>query len=76
MEGWFDAQVATKISAWIINKEEEGMVNGHIPDTARLRLFKHNTEPEKREVGLYCSKLVWKDGNQVREMIPRVTITL
>jgi len=74
-EGWFDTQVAAKISTWIMNKEEEGMVNGFIPDSARLRLVKHDTGPEKRKVELHCSKLIWKDGNPSREMIPGVTIT-
>jgi hypothetical protein len=74
-EGWFDTLVAAKISTWLMNKEEEGMVNGFIPDAARLRLVKHDTGPEKRKVELHCSKLVWKDGKPAREMIPSVTIT-
>jgi hypothetical protein len=75
-EGWFDTLVAAKISKWLMDKEEGGKVDGNIPDTARLRLIKHDLGPHKRTAELYCSQLVWKDGNAARVMLPPVTITL
>lgn len=73
-EGWFDTLIAAKISTWIMNEEEKGMVHGFIPDAARLRLVKHVPGPEKQKVEVHCSKLVWKDGKTGREMLPPVTI--
>lgn len=58
-----------------MDKEERGMVNGHIPDSARLRLIKHELGPHKRTAELYYSQLIWKDGNAAREILPPVMIT-
>jgi hypothetical protein len=74
-EGWFETIVAAKISIWLMKKEEEGMVKGFIPDPVRLRLVKHEVGPQKQLVVLYYSKLVWKDGQSAREILPPVTIT-
>ncbi len=68
-EGWFNTVVAAKISKWLMDKEEGGNFGGYIPETARLRLIKHELGPNKAE--LYCS--LWKDEN-TREMLPHVTI--
>jgi hypothetical protein len=74
-EGWFDTLVAANISMWIMTMEEEGMVNGFIPDTARLRLISHEVGPQRRMAVIRCSKFVWKDGKAARELLPLVTIT-
>ncbi|PMD55487.1 uncharacterized protein K444DRAFT_666717 [Hyaloscypha bicolor E] len=75
-EGWFDALVSAKISTWLMNEEEGGTVHGHIPDTARLRLIKHELGPHKRTAKLHCSRFVRKDGNATRELLPPITINL
>jgi intergrase/recombinase len=37
-EGLWDSEMAAKVSAWVIEKEEAAMVNGYVPETARLRI--------------------------------------
>jgi hypothetical protein len=59
-----------------MEKEEEGIINGHIPDTARLRLIKHELGSFNQTATLYCSQLVQKDGNTARELLSPVIITL
>jgi hypothetical protein len=73
---WYDTEVAAKIVTWIVQKEEEGMVNGCIPEGARLKLHKHETGPHKQFANLHISKHVWKDGVAAREMLPEVRIPL
>ena len=63
--------------AWIVRKEEEGREkNGFVPDSARIRLLKHETGPQKQYAKIYYSKLVWKDGITEREAGPPVKIRL
>ena len=71
-EGWFDTLVAAKISKWLMDKEEKGIVNGFIPDSARLRLIKHVPGQHKRTVDLYCLEL-GKDGNARRGVLYTLT---
>lgn len=52
------------------------MVNGFIPDHARLRLLKYDTGPHKQWDKIHYSKLVWKDGIKARETAEPVTIIL
>jgi hypothetical protein len=73
---WYDTSVAAKIVTWIVQKEEEVMVNGFVPEIARLKLHKHETAPHKQWANLYLSKHVWKDGIATREMLPPVQIPL
>jgi hypothetical protein len=75
-EAWFDTLIAAKIATWVVHKEEEGMVNGFIPDTARVRLVKHESGPQKQWAKIYCSKLVWRNGIESREALPEVLIQL
>ena len=75
-EAWFDTIVDAKVATYIVHKEEEGMVNEFIPDSARLRLLKHETGTQKQWATIYCSKLVWKDGAIAREELPPETIML
>jgi hypothetical protein len=75
-EAWFDTLVAAKVATWIVNKEEEGMENGFVPDSARIRLLKHETGPQKQWAKIYYSKLVWKEGTAARETLPPVKIML
>jgi hypothetical protein len=75
-KGWFNSLVFAKASEWLMHWEEERMVNGFIPDTARLRLIKHELGPHERTAMLYCSQLVQKDGNTARELFGPVMIIL
>ena len=73
---WYDTSVAAKIVTWIVQEEEKGMVNGHVPEIARIKLHRHVTAPHKQWANLYVSKIVWIDGNATREMLPPVQIPL
>lgn len=75
-DGWFDTLVAAKVATWIVHKEEEGMVNGFIPEAARVRLLKHEAGPQKQYAKIYCSKFVVENGIAKREALPPVTIIL
>jgi hypothetical protein len=75
-EGWFDTQVSVKISTWLIDEEERGIVYGYIPEQARWRLIKHELGPDRRTVKLYCSRFVEKDGNATRELVLPIVIDL
>ena len=75
-EAWFDTLVAAKVATYVVNKEERGMINDFIPDSARLRVLRHETGPQKQWATIYCSKLVWKDGAIAREELPPETIIL
>jgi hypothetical protein len=59
-----------------MHKEEEGMVNGFIPENARVRLLEHETGPHKQWAKIYYSTLVWKDEREEREIQPPATIIL
>jgi hypothetical protein len=59
-----------------VQQEEEGMVNGHVPEIARIKLHRHVTAPHKQWANLYISKIVWNDGIPSREMLPPVQIPL
>jgi hypothetical protein len=52
------------------------MENGFVPDSARIRLLKHETGPQKQWAKIYYSKLVWKEGTAARETLPPVKIML
>jgi hypothetical protein len=73
---WVDPLVFAKVSEWLMEKEEEGIVDEFIPDTARLRLIKYELGPFDRIATLYYSQLVQKDGNTARELLPPVMILL
>lgn len=71
--GWFDTPVAAKISKWLMDKEELRMIDGFIPDPARLRLIKHVPGQHMRTADLYCSELTGEDGNARREVLHSIT---
>jgi hypothetical protein len=65
--------MTAKVASWFMNKEEEGMVDGYVPETARLRIVKNDVVLSERKAMIQCSKLM--DGSQERVSLPEVTLT-
>jgi len=57
-EGLWDSEMAAKVSAWVIEKEEAAMVNGYVPETARLRIESMRLSLADRRVMFSYSKLM------------------
>lgn len=72
-EGFWDSEMAVKVCTWFMNQEEEGRVEGHVPEAARLRLVKMDLRLSERKVVIGCSKL--SDGGEERMELPEVTLT-
>jgi hypothetical protein len=72
-EGFYDSLMAAKVASWFMNKEEEGMVDGYVPETARLRIVKNYFVLSEGKATIQCSKLM--EGGQKRVLLPEVTLT-
>ncbi|KUJ06773.1 uncharacterized protein LY89DRAFT_726192 [Mollisia scopiformis] len=72
-EGLWDSLMAARVAGWLMEKEEEGMVDGRVPETARLRIVKNDFVLKERKAVLRCSKLV--EGHEERVVLPDVTLT-
>jgi hypothetical protein len=72
-EGLWDSEMAVKVSTWVMNQEEEGMINGYVPETARLRIVNTELRLSERKAIIRCSKLV--EGCEERVELPEVTLT-
>jgi hypothetical protein len=72
-EGFYDSLMAAKVVSWFMSKEEEGMVDGYVPETARLRIVKNDFVLSERKATIQCSKLM--EGGQERVSLPEVTLT-
>ena len=72
-EGLWDSSMAAKVATWLMNAEEEGMVDGHIPEAARLRIVKTDLKLSERTAVIRCSKLVEETGERVE--MEDVTLT-
>jgi hypothetical protein len=64
--------MVVKIATWMLSKEEEGAVDGHIPETSRLLIVRNDFDLTERKAVLLCSKLV--EGNDEVIMLPEVTL--
>ncbi|CZR65187.1 uncharacterized protein PAC_15087 [Phialocephala subalpina] len=53
-EAFWDSVMAAKICAWIVKVEEEGMVDGFVPEEARVRKIGAKFDLEKKEAELWC----------------------
>ncbi|CZR55417.1 uncharacterized protein PAC_05304 [Phialocephala subalpina] len=71
-EGLWDSAMAATTVSWLINQEEEGLVNGFVPEAARLRIVKLDPRLAERKVILRCSKL----DNGLRERVELSEVTL
>jgi hypothetical protein len=72
-EGFYDSLMAAKVASWFMNKEEEGIIDGYVPETARLRIVKNDFVLSERKATIQCSKLM--KGGQERVLLPEVTLT-
>lgn len=68
-----DSLMAAKVARWLMEKEEEGMVDGFVPEMARLRIVKHDFLLKERWTVIRCSKLV--EGCDERITLPEVKLT-
>jgi hypothetical protein len=72
-EGLWDSLMVATIATWIMNIEEESMVDRYVPQAARLMIVDNNFVLSRRKVMIRCSKLV--EGSGERVMLPEVTLT-
>jgi hypothetical protein len=72
-EGLWDSEMAVAVCTWVMNQEEEGMVDGQVPEAARLRIVKTDLRLSERKVIISCSKLM--EGSEQRIDLPEVTLT-
>lgn len=72
-EGLWDSAMAATVASWFMNREEEGLVDGFVPETARLRIVKLDPRLAQRKVTVRCSKL--EDGMQERVEMSDVKLT-
>ena len=72
-EGLWDSLMAAKVATWLMNAEEGGMVNGYVPEAARLRIVKTDLKLTEKMAIIRCSKLMEETGERVE--MPDVTLT-
>jgi hypothetical protein len=72
-EGLWDSSMAAKIATWIMNAEEDGMVDGYVPETARLIIVQNDFVLSQRKAVIRCSRLI--EGGNERVVLPEVTLT-
>ncbi|KAF8856196.1 hypothetical protein BDZ45DRAFT_594523 [Acephala macrosclerotiorum] len=53
-EAFWDSVMAAKICAWIVEVEEEDMVDGYVPEEARVRKIGAKFDLERKEAELWC----------------------
>lgn len=71
-EGIWDSLLAAKISLWVVEIEEEGQVNGFIPEESRVRQIGTKLDLEKHRAEVWCAQ-PQRDGPK-GEMIRREII--
>jgi hypothetical protein len=71
-EGFYDSLMTAKVASWFMNKEEEGMGDWYVPETARLRIVKKDFVLSERKATIQCSKLM--EGGQERVSLPEVIL--
>jgi hypothetical protein len=54
-EGLLDSMMVVKIVTWMLD-QEEGVVDGLIPESSRLRIVRKDFDLKERKVVLHCSK--------------------
>ncbi|KAK0109269.1 hypothetical protein ONS96_003090 [Cadophora gregata f. sp. sojae] len=72
-EGLWDSAAAAKVACWLVNLEEEEMVDGFVPESSRLRIEKMDTNMMDRKVAIRCSK--WDDDLQGRYDLEDVVLS-
>jgi len=65
--------MAAAVATWLMNKEEEGLVNGYIPETSRLTIVKNDFVLSERKTVIRYSKPL--GGSRKRVILPEVILT-
>jgi hypothetical protein len=68
-EGLLDSMMVVKIVTWMLDQEEEEVVDGLIPKSSRLRIVRNDFDLKERKAVLHCSK---GEGND--KPLPPVTL--
>jgi hypothetical protein len=55
-EGVYDSRLAAQASAWLMDIEEEGLVEGYIPQNARARITKMEVDVLTKSANVECQK--------------------
>jgi len=72
-EGLWDSSMAVRVSTWLMNMEESGMVDGYVPEPSRLRIVKTDLNLSARSVTVCCSKMM--EGGIERVELEDVILT-
>ena len=72
-EGLWDSAAAVKVACWLVNLEEEAMLDGSVPESSRLRIEKMDTNLTERKVVVLCSKR--NDASQARYDLEEVVLS-
>ncbi|RDW73279.1 hypothetical protein BP6252_07186 [Coleophoma cylindrospora] len=70
-EMFWDSIVAAQIGLWVVSLEEEGMVDGFVPKTSRVRNIAMNIDMETRSIHVWCMQP--RRGGEPGEWIRRET---
>ncbi|KAK0120472.1 hypothetical protein ONS96_010684 [Cadophora gregata f. sp. sojae] len=73
-EGLWDSVMAAKVASWVMLEEEKGMVDGFVPESARLRIVKNDFSLSERKTVVRCSRLA-AEGSKERILLPEATLT-
>lgn len=71
-EGLWDSSMAAAVSTKVMNEEEKGMVNGFVPEEARLKVVKNEYLLSEHKAVLSYSKMV--EGTSERALMPDVVV--
>lgn len=55
-EGLLDSMMVVKIATWMLNQEEDEVIDGIIPESSKLRIVKNDFDLKERKAVLHCSK--------------------
>ncbi|KUJ06882.1 uncharacterized protein LY89DRAFT_726283 [Mollisia scopiformis] len=70
-EGIWDSVVAAMVGEWVINIEEEGMLDdGTVPESSRVRNIGVELDSENRKAKVWCY-LPASDGSGDQDLLPR-----
>lgn len=61
--GVWNSVLTAKISTWVMEQEEEGMVDGHIPELARVRVTNVDVDMQTKSADVECLKRTDNEGS-------------
>ena len=71
-EGVWDSGLVIKVSTFLMEVEEEGMVEEYIPESARARITKVAVDVMKKVADVECSKRIPGTDGEVSIMKKRI----